>query len=44
VARRDEALGELLALIDAVRIGGARERALAAEKLKGRLRPTGTPR
>lgn len=36
--RRDEQLGQLLALLDAIRIGGPRERALAAEGLKARLR------
>lgn len=41
-ARRDKGLCELLALIDAIRIGGARERALAAEELKNRLQPTRT--
>jgi len=37
-ARRDQPLGELLALVDAIRIGGARERGLAAELLEDRLR------
>jgi hypothetical protein len=36
-ARKDEALGELLALVDSIRIGNARERNLAQEKLKKRL-------
>ena len=36
--KRDEELSHLLALIDAIRIGGPRERALAAEGLKARLR------
>ena len=39
--RRDEELGQLLALVDAIRIGGPRERALAAEGLKARLRGAG---
>lgn len=43
-ARRDEKLGELLALVDAIRIGGARERTLAAEELQTRLRPKRTSR
>jgi hypothetical protein len=34
---RDESLGELLALVDAIRIGGARERSLAADELESRL-------
>jgi hypothetical protein len=34
---RDPLLGELLALVDAIRIGSARERALAAKELKARL-------
>ena len=38
VARRDEPLGELLALVDAIRIGGARERGLAAKELEKRLK------
>jgi hypothetical protein len=38
VARRDESLGELLALVDAIRIGGARERGLAAKELEKRLK------
>jgi DNA-binding Lrp family transcriptional regulator len=37
-ARRDRNLGQLLALLDAVRIGGARERSLAAKHLKRLLR------
>jgi hypothetical protein len=36
-ARRDKALGELLALVDGIRIGGARERGLGAKELEGRL-------
>lgn len=36
-ARQDKALGELLALVDAIRIGGARERGLAAKELEKRL-------
>jgi len=35
--RRDERLGELLALVDAIRIGGARERGLAAGILEDLL-------
>jgi hypothetical protein len=35
--RRDERLGELLALVDAIRIGGARERGLAAALLEDLL-------
>jgi len=42
-ARRDESLGELLALVDAIRIGGARERGVAAKQLKERLRRGGRP-
>jgi DNA-binding Lrp family transcriptional regulator len=38
VARRDEPLGELLALVDAIRIGGARERGLAAKEFEKRLK------
>jgi DNA-binding MarR family transcriptional regulator len=37
-ARRDEHLAELLSLVDAIRIGGAREKGLAAELLEERLR------
>jgi hypothetical protein len=37
-ARRDEPLSELLALVDAIRIGGARERGLAAKELEKRLK------
>jgi len=37
VARKDPPLGELLSLFDAIRIGGARERSLAAEALRERL-------
>lgn len=33
----DQPLGELLALVDAIRIGGSRERALASEELEVRL-------
>ena len=36
-ARRDPALYELLALVDAIRSGRARERSLAADQLRGRL-------
>jgi hypothetical protein len=36
-ARRDPALAELLTLFDAVRIGGPRERSLAAKELRERL-------
>lgn len=36
-ARRDEQLGELLALFDAIRIGSARERGLAVKELEQRL-------
>jgi hypothetical protein len=36
-ARRDKRLWELLALVDAIRIGNARERNLAARELKKRL-------
>ncbi len=36
-ARRDERLWELLALVDAIRIGNARERNLAVRELKKRL-------
>jgi hypothetical protein len=35
---KDEAFGQLLALVDALRIGGARERRVAAKQLKQRLR------
>jgi hypothetical protein len=35
---RDEQLGELLALVDAIRIGSARERSLAAKELGLRLK------
>jgi len=42
-ARRDDGLGELLALVDAIRIGGPRERSLAAQGLKARLRGGGAP-
>jgi hypothetical protein len=34
---RDERLGELLALVDGIRIGAARERSLAAKELKQRM-------
>ena len=37
-ARKDERLYELLALVDAVRLGGARERGLAVTELTGRLK------
>lgn len=36
-ARQDPELGRLLALLDAIRIGGARERSLAAKHLKHSL-------
>jgi hypothetical protein len=36
-ARQDERLWELLALVDAIRIGNARERSLAVRELKKRL-------
>jgi hypothetical protein len=36
--RQDKSLGELLALVDAIRIGGARERGLAAKELEKRLK------
>jgi DNA-binding MarR family transcriptional regulator len=36
-ARRDEKLGELLALFDAIRIGSVRERGLAVKELEQRL-------
>jgi hypothetical protein len=39
--RLDERLWEMLALVDAIRIGGARERSLAAKELKDRLRRGG---
>lgn len=39
-ARRDSALYELLALVDAIRIGRARERKLAASLLRSRLQAT----
>lgn len=38
VAVRDPSLGELLALFDAIRIGNARERGLAAKELDRRLK------
>jgi hypothetical protein len=42
-ARRDATLHELLALIDALREGGARERELAMRELRRRLKgPTKT--
>lgn len=37
-AQRDERLYELLALVDAIRIGRARERSIAQDELKKRLR------
>jgi hypothetical protein len=37
-AQHDDALRELLALIDAIRIGNARERGLAAKQLEERVR------
>lgn len=43
-ARRDASVHEVLALIDALREGGARERELAIRELRRRLeRPTKTP-
>jgi hypothetical protein len=36
-AQRDSRVWELLALVDAIRIGGARERSLAARELRKRL-------
>ena len=36
-ARRDPAFYELLALVDALRVGGARERSLAEKKLHERI-------
>jgi hypothetical protein len=41
VALRDESLAESLALIDALRVGDARLRGLAAEELQDRLVPSG---
>jgi hypothetical protein len=38
-ARKDPKLYELLALVDAIRIGRARERNIAAEELRQRIRP-----
>ena len=38
-AKRDPSLYELLALVDAIRIGRARERTLASEMLTERLKP-----
>lgn len=38
-ARKDQALYELLALVDAIRDGRARERNLATKELKKRLKP-----
>jgi hypothetical protein len=40
-ARRDAALYELLALVDAIRIGRARERQLAETELRARLQAAG---
>jgi hypothetical protein len=37
-ARRDKPLGELLALVDGIRIGGGRGRGLAAKELEKRLK------
>jgi len=37
IARRDPALGQRLALVDALRLGDARVRGLAAERLRARL-------
>jgi hypothetical protein len=42
VARRDPALGEQLALLDAIRLGDGRVRSLAAKRLRERLHPGGT--
>ena len=42
-ARRDPGLYELLALVDAIRIGRPREHALAAQELSLRLTPTAGP-
>jgi len=41
VARTAPALHELLALVDALRLGGARERELAAKELRNRLEASG---
>jgi len=40
IARRDPALAERLALVDALRLGDARVRGLAADLLRARLAPT----
>ena len=42
-ARQSPRLGELLALLDALRLGDARVRALAREQLRLRLREAGRP-
>ncbi len=39
VAKSHPKLYELLALVDAIRLGGARERELAAKELRNRLGP-----
>jgi hypothetical protein len=39
-ARRDQELGERLALVDAIRLGDARIRGVASELLVDRLRTT----
>lgn len=41
VARRDPALAEKLALLDAIRLGDGRVRSLAAKRLRERLQPAG---
>jgi hypothetical protein len=43
IARRDAALAERLALVDALRLGDARVRGLAAQLLRARLSPTPAP-
>jgi hypothetical protein len=43
IARRDPALGERLALVDALRLGDARVRGLAANLLRARLAPAVSP-
>jgi UDP-glucose 4-epimerase len=42
-AQADAELGQMLALVDAIRIGGSRERKLAAGHLERRLREAGYP-
>lgn len=39
IARKDQSMYEVLALVDAIRIGGARQQKLAAEHLRQRLKP-----